>query len=65
MKKKNNFTATSVSFDDFEQAMSSQPSNTTPLDELVRERLSAEKDARKKESELKKAYKAAKRRTGR
>jgi hypothetical protein len=45
MKKKNNFTATSVSFDDFEQAMSSQPSNTTPLDELVRERLSAEKDA--------------------
>jgi hypothetical protein len=60
-KKNNNFTNSSVSFDDFEQAMLSQASNSTPLDELVRDRLSAEKEARKKEAELKKAYKVVKR----
>jgi hypothetical protein len=60
-KKNNNFATSSVSFDDFEQAMLSQASNSTPLDELVKDRLSAEKEARKKETELKKAYKVAKR----
>lgn len=60
-KKNNNFTTSSVSFDDFEQAMLSQASDSTPLDDLVRERLSAEKEARKKETALKKAYRVAKR----
>jgi hypothetical protein len=61
MKKKNNYTDTNVSFEDFEQAMMMQGTSTAPVDELVKERLSLEKEARKKESELKKAYQQAKR----
>lgn len=56
MKKKNNFAAVSVSFEDFEQAMLSPQTRSTPVDELVKDRLSAEKESRKKESDLKKAY---------
>jgi hypothetical protein len=63
MKRKNNFTNTSVSFEDFEQAMMASSSKTSPVDELVRERLALEKDARKKETELKKAYKKSKQKT--
>jgi hypothetical protein len=61
MKKKNNFTTTSVSFDDFEQAMMAPGARTSPVDELVKERLNLEKETRKKESELKKAHQKAKR----
>lgn len=55
MKKKNDYSDTNVSFDDFERTLMSQASSTAPIDELVRERLSLEKEARKRESELKKA----------
>jgi hypothetical protein len=61
MKKKNNYTETSVSFEDFEQAMLSPNAHTSPVDELVKERLGSEKESRKKEAELKKAYQKAKR----
>ncbi len=54
MKKKNNFVSDSLSFEDFEQAIAHRSSDT-PLDELVKERLSAEKESRQKERELKKA----------
>ena len=55
MKKKNNYTDTNLSFDDFERTMMSQGSEYVAVDELVRERLSLEKEARNKERELKKA----------
>jgi hypothetical protein len=55
MKRKNNFTDSSVSFEDYEQAILAQPTNTSPVDELVKDRLSAEKESRRKESELKRA----------
>ena len=55
MKKKNNYAETNLSFDDFERTMMSQESSTASIDELVSERLSLEKEARKRESELKKA----------
>ena len=55
MKNKNIYSDTNVSFDDFERTLMSQSSSTAPVDEMVRERLSLEKEARKKESELKKA----------
>ena len=61
MRKKNNYAETSLSFDDFERTMMSQGSSNTPLDELVRERLSMEKEALKKDSELKKIKRAKKR----
>jgi hypothetical protein len=61
MKKKNNYSDTNVSFEDFEQAIMMQGTSTAPVDELVKERLSLEKEARKKESELKRAYQQAKR----
>jgi hypothetical protein len=59
MKKKNNYADGTVSFEDFEQAMLSQTNKNIPLDELVKERLSLEKETRKKESELKKAHQKA------
>jgi hypothetical protein len=61
MKKKNSYRETNVSFEDFEQAMLSQSSNSLPFDELVKERLSMEKEARKNESTLKKAYRTGNR----
>jgi hypothetical protein len=61
MKKKNNYADANVSFEDFEQAILSQTNKNTPLDELVKERLSLEKETRKKESELKKAHQKANR----
>ncbi|TSJ34897.1 hypothetical protein FO440_24190 [Mucilaginibacter corticis] len=55
MKKKNTFVNETLSFEDFEQAIALRPASDAALDELVRERLTAEKDAQKKERELKKA----------
>ncbi|TSJ41072.1 hypothetical protein FO440_15190 [Mucilaginibacter corticis] len=55
MKKKNTFVNETLSFEDFEQAIAQRPASDVALDELVRERLTAEKDAQKKERELKKA----------
>lgn len=55
MKKKNNYSDTNVSFDDFERTLMSQGPSAAPIDELVRERLSLEKEARKRETELKRA----------
>ncbi|QTE45838.1 MULTISPECIES: hypothetical protein [Mucilaginibacter] len=54
MKKKNNYVSESLSFEDFEQAIAERPSSIA-VDELVKERLLAEKEARNKERELKKA----------
>jgi hypothetical protein len=59
MKKKNNYTDTNVSFEDFAQALMAPGAHASPVDELVKERLSLEKETRKKESELKKAYQKA------
>ena len=53
MKKKNKFITESLSFEDFEQAIALRPARDMELNELVRERLSAEKESRKKERELK------------
>ena len=53
MKKKNNYVSETLSFEEFEQVTAGR--SDTPIDELVRERLSAEKEARQKERELKKA----------
>lgn len=53
MKKKNNYVTENISFEDFEQVISGR--NGTPLDELVKERLSMEKEARQKEREFKKS----------
>jgi len=61
MKRKNNFTDAQVSFEDFEQAIMAPGANILPVDELVKERLGLEKEARKKESELKRAHQNAKR----
>jgi hypothetical protein len=56
MKKKNNFLDKSISFEDFEQAIANRPSAINTIDELVHDRLSDEKESRKKEQELKKAH---------
>lgn len=53
MKKKNNYVSETLSFEEFEQVTAGR--SDTPINELVRERLSAEKEARQKERELKKA----------
>lgn len=55
MKKKNSFVSESLSFEDFEQAIAQRPGRALAVDELVKERLSAEKEARQKDRELKKA----------
>jgi hypothetical protein len=60
MKKNNNFIAANVSFEDFEQAMMAPGADSTPLDELVKERLAQEKESRKKDKELKKAKRSKK-----
>lgn len=54
MKKKNNYVSESLSFEDFEQAIT-QGSGDAPIHELVKDRLIAEKESRQKERELKKA----------
>ena len=55
MKKKNNYADMNLSFDDYERTIMSQGYEYMGVDELVRERLSLEKEARKKETELKRA----------
>lgn len=56
MKKKNIYATGEMSFADFEQAMMTGRAAETPLDELVKDRLEQEKEARKKETALKKAH---------
>ena len=55
MKRTSNYVKESLSFEDFEQAVAQLSNHDLALDELVRERLLAEKESRQKEKELKKA----------
>ncbi|TSJ41087.1 hypothetical protein FO440_15270 [Mucilaginibacter corticis] len=55
MKKRNNYVNETLSFEDFEQAIAQRHTSDVALDELVRERLTAKKEAQKKERDLKRA----------
>ena len=55
MKRTSNYVKEILSFEDFEQAVAQPANHDLALDELVRERLLAEKESRQKEKELKKA----------
>lgn len=63
MPKKSNFSSATVSFEDFEKALSATPASDLSTEELLEIDQAQETAALKKHRELKKAYQRRKRAT--